>query len=708
MPFNSSGLYEIEDISFVNTSLFNEAARFFKKNGCYTKAPEGSRDFNQHWDIEEDRLKNGMSAPGQLINLNGIPTIKEIHITGEHYGFLNYGRILRTKEDDINNLKNVVKDSPLLQNARKVGKKDLDFPSFLDGQYHWFKAKEFAAENGLNIVMSKSRRKGYSYMEGWDCALTINMNRFVTVLIGAYDYKYITLGNQIMPMAKRYLDFLELNTDFRRGYLKEQPEHIKMGYKRPTEGNKEFGYRSELVGVSFMNNPDAAVGKDAIKIKFEECGKFPNLKEALDVTLSTTEDGSIITGQIIMFGTGGTDDANWADFEDIYYNPTKYNCMAFDNVWDEAARGNGVGFFHPQQIGDPAFVDKHGNSLVENAITYSEDQRNKKKKNLTNAEYLKYIGQRARNPKEAFASGSDNIFPSAELLDQLNKVKHDPDYKYLLRQGELIRKETGIKFEHNHILSEKGLKIHDPVLEFPLKSGQDVTGCYVEWISPYRDKTTGEIPKGLYRVWHDPYAHDKNKKDITIKDSLGATYVYERLNNITPGKGDYLVASYVGRPERMDDYNENLLKICEYWNAELMFENDRGDVKRYFSVNKKLHLLANEPDLEWEAELRGKTNRGKGMNMTEKRKAKGAIYLRDWLLEKRGKDVFGNEKLNLHYIYDASLLNELLKWNNKGNFDRVSSLLVGMFDAKECFNREIKVPQTINKNSFFNRPLFNR
>lgn len=712
MPFNEKGLYILEDIAFCNTNQFNETARYFKKNGVYTKAPKGSREYNQFWDIEEERRTNGMKAPGKLTTILGpdgkpYQSIQEVHITGEHYGFLNYGRIKRTKDADLEELKHVLKDSPLLKNARRVGSKDIDFPSFLDGQYHWMKAKEAGRENGLNIVMTKSRRKGYSYMEAWDTADTVNMIPFCTVLVGAYDYKYITVGNQIMPMAKRYLDFLELNTDFKRGYLKEPLEHIKLGYKRQQEGNKEFGYQSEIVAVSFMNNPDAAVGKDAIKIKLEECGKFPNLKQALDVTLSTTEDGSIITGQIIMFGTGGTDDANWADFEDIYYHPEKYNCMLFDNVWDEGASGNGVGFFHPQYIGDPAFVDQHGNSRVAEAKASHEKLKKEAKKSKTNAEYLKFIGQRANCPQEAFASGSDNIFPSAEILEQLNRVEHNPDYKYLHRVGQLVRGDTRVKFKMNEELLASGLKVHDPIFDFPLKSGSDVTGAYVEWVSPYRDPITGQIPKGLYRLWHDPYAHDKDSiKDVKIKDSLGATYIYERLNTFTPGRGDYFIGCLVGRPPRMDDYNDDLLKACEYVGGEIMFENDRGDVKGFFAKHKKLHLLANEPDLEWEATLKGKTGRGKGMHMTDARKATGAIMLRDWLLTPRGKDVYGNVKLNLHYIYDAALLRELLKWNLKGNFDRVSALLVGMFDMKECFDREIRQPQAPTKNSFFNRDLF--
>lgn len=718
MPFDEHGIFHLEEIAFCNTNQLNEAARHYKKHGVYTFAPEESRENRQFWDIEEDRRINGMTIPGKLMTIEETKIIdnhprvfkreiiQEVHITGKHYGFLNYARIKRTKEEDIRELKNVVKDSPLLKHARKVGKKDIDFPSFLDGQYHWFTVKEIARKNGMNLVMTKSRRKGYSYGEGWDVADEANMVPEALIIVGAFSYDYLIRGNQIMPMAKRYLDFLELHTDFGRGYINETLDHIKLGYKLPKEGNKEFGFKSEIIPLSFMNNPDAAAGKDAAMIKLEECGKFPNLKEALDITMSTTEDGSIITGNITMFGTGGTDEANWADFQEIYYNPELYNCMVFDNIWDENAKGSGVGFFHPQEVGDPAFVDADGNSLVKEATESNNLLRAIKKKNSTPEQYLKYIGQRARTPQEAFASGSDNIFPAAELLDQLNKVEHNPEYKYVAREGKIVRTENGLRLIRNSELEHEGLKVHPPVFNFPLKAGQDVEGCYVEWITPYRDGD-GKIPKGLYRLWHDPYAHDKSeKKEIKVKDSLGATYVYERPNNFTPGKGDYFVGCYVGRPLKVNEYNSELEKVCEYVNGEIMFENERGDVKGHFARARKLHLLVDEPDLEWEASLKGKTGRGKGMHVNDKRKGMGALYLRDWLLERRGIDINGNEKLNLHYIFDPALLRELLKWNPKGNFDRVSSLLVGMYDMKECQNRPIEKPKKPNPNSIFNRPLF--
>lgn len=703
MAFDSNGIYHLEDIAFVNTSQFTEAATHFKKHGCYTKAPPRSRDFKEYWDIEEDRLRNGMKAPGKLIG----DKIQEVHITGEHYGFLNYARILRTKDQDIQELKrHITGGGPLTKHSRKVGKKDMDFPSFLDGQFHWFKFKEEAAKLGLHVVMAKARRKGFSYMEGWDCAHTVNLNPFVTVAVGAWDNKYILFGNQMLPMAKRYLDFLELHTDFNRGFLKESVDHIRLGYKLPDTGNIEYGYRSEILGISFMNNPDASAGKDVRKWKLEEMGKFPNVKQVLTILLPTLRDGAITTGQLVMFGTGGTDEANWADFEDIFYNPGKYQCATVNNIWDEGSSGTSCGFFYPQYTGDLLYVDNHGNSLKNESIANNDLERAEVRKTKTPSEYVKFISQDARTPREAFASSGDSIFPLAEIDDQLKRVEHNPDFSMMGRYGRVVRTKDGLVFKTNDELLHDGIKVHDPILNYPVKDGQDVDGCVTFWMNPYRDPKTGRIPDNLYRLWNDPYAHDKDKKNITMKHSLGATYIYERPNNITPGKGGYFIGCYIGRPPRVDDYNEQLLAITEFVNGICMFENDRGDVKRYFAEHKKLHLLADEPDLEWNVALQGKTGRGKGFHVDGNRKGDAAVYLRDWLLQKRGVDQFGNDKLNLHYIYDAGLLRELLKWNLSGNFDRVSALLVGMFDMYEMKDKAIKMPSAKGKGSFFLKSFY--
>ena len=78
------------------------------------------------------------------------------------------------------------------------------------------------------------------------------------------------------------------------------------------------------------------------------------------------------------------------------------------------------------------------------------------------------------------------------------------------------------------------------------------------------------------------------------------------------------------------------------------------------------------------------------MHMTEPRKRQGEIYIRDWLITPRGKDTDGNVSLNLHTIYDPALITELIKFNHVGNFDRVMSLMIGMYHTRELYNSEVK------------------
>jgi len=77
------------------------------------------------------------------------------------------------------------------------------------------------------------------------------------------------------------------------------------------------------------------------------------------------------------------------------------------------------------------------------------------------------------------------------------------------------------------------------------------------------------------------------------------------------------------------------------------------------------------------------------MHMTEQRKRQGELYIRDWLITPRHTDEDGKTTLNLHRIYDTALLQELIKFNHKGNFDRVMALMVGMYHTRELYNKEV-------------------
>jgi len=169
------------------------------------------------------------------------------------------------------------------------------------------------------------------------------------------------------------------------------------------------------------------------------------------------------------------------------------------------------------------------------------------------------------------------------------------------------------------------------------------------------------------------------------------------------------VASYVGRPDTQDEYNNTLFLLAEYYNARIGFENDRGEVIPYAKRTKQMHMLMPEAEIFDKSDnvKIKKLRRKYGMSMGSKeRKQQAELYLRDWLKSPRGKTESGEPKLNLHYIYDIALIEELIKYNSRGNFDRVSAMLVGMFHLKDLSNHEVESAEQADSSSFFNRVLF--
>ena len=679
---NGTYLYDFEDIAFVNTSQFNEAARHFIKHGCYTKAPKGSREYKEYWDQEEHRRIHGMSAPGRLIiNDKGEHSIQNVPITGEHYGYLNYAQIRRTVDPKQSKFEkrnfSETSGEPVIKDLGKARTKEVSFPDFWDGDFYYFTAKEVAEGQGLNLGVGKKRRGGYSYKNAWIVANRADLYPKSVNLLGAYDSAYL-YPEGTMKMVDTYLQQLSKYTDWKKRRLYSREDYIKLGYKLLSSPDIERGFLSQVLAVSFgPNRPGAARGKDATLILLEEAGKFLNLLESLASTQPTIEDGLYVVGMIIAFGTGGGKDANWEDFEKLFYSPSLFKFMGFNNRWDEELVGTECGLFLPQYMCMPGFIDKDGNSLKIEAKEHEDKVRERiKVKSKSSSDIDDYVMERPFNGSEAFKRSGSNIFPVTELRQQELRVMKDPKIANFGRVGKLYtHPEKGVELD---MTAEVRL-----IKNYPLKPDDDPTGGYIEWIPPH--KINGKVPANLYRIWHDTFAVDKDKEKITIKDSLGAAYVYERPNNFTATKGDRIVACLVGRTERVDDYNEQLFKIAKRYNTAegLMFENDRGDVIPYAKRFGYLDYLAPEPEITWKKEVQGKTGRNWGIHMNTPRIDTAIVYLRDWLIQKRGYDENGNEVLNLHYIYDIPFLQELQKFTPKGNFDRVSAFLVGMFDYKE-------------------------
>jgi len=721
-------LYEPIDVAFINTEEFSKVGKYFLKHGIYTPLHPiyDKKLFDEFWDREEKKRIEGMTLPCSLVKRkDGSYTLQDLHITGEHYGYLNYAPIKRVAPETLLLIEEYLLQGKSVNELSEA--KVVSLPQFFDSDYYYFKAVELARKVGRHLVVGKARRKGYSYKNGWICANRADLYRNTTTAMGAFTSDSL-YPEGTMQMTNDYLQHLGAETDWKKRRIIDKQDFIKFGYKLNDGLGIVRGFKSTVLATSFAPNHAGALrGKSADFMLIEEAGKNPILSAVLASTLPTLKAGTTLTGLLIVFGTGGGEDKQWEGFEDLFYTPSADDFLAFNNIWDDDARGTECGFFVPSYMGKEGFVDIHGNSNINGAVEYEKGEREKKKRSKSAKKLVDYIMEEPFTPKEAFSRDSSGIFPAAELEEQLKRVQRDPDIKALQRTGNLVRTSKGVVFKDHMFMDKEELKYyHPPILNFPLRKEDDAHGCFVMWSPPYKAKTTinnllpsaerpnsiaGQIPDNLYRIHHDPYAISKDTKDITSRDSLGSFYVYERTNNITPGLGDRLVAEFTGRPNTTDAFNEIMFAAAEYFNAVIMFENDRGDVLTYAKQHKMLHRLADEPDVVWKKALQTKkTGRNKGMTINVPRKLDGVIYLRDWLVTKRVKDGFGGTLMNLHYIYSEALLKELLRYKlDKGNFDRVSALIVGQYDIKEQFFTEVRKPIERNVNgqvNIFDRQLF--
>jgi hypothetical protein len=651
-----------------NTNRARPAALKFLKDGVYTHALPGTKDYYDYWDEEKRRCIYGY-------------TIDDFKITGFHYFYLNYCPIDRAIDEE-------------MPDGTIQSKRERSFPSFYDGDYQYFHEIDRARSQNKHMIVLKARRKGYSYKAGSMLARNYFFIKNSKNFVFASQKEYL-IGDGLLSKAWEFLSFIDDHTAWAQPRLKDREMHKMSGYKKKVNGLEiEMGLKSQIMGVSLKDAPDKVRGKAGELVFFEEAGSFPGLLKAWEVTMPTMRQGSKTLGLMVAFGTGGTEGADFEAMEEIFYNPEAYDCMEYENIWDEGSMGTKCGYFIPIQTNLDGFIDDQGNSITGRAVEYETDMREKKKGAADAKSLDQYIAEHPFSPQEATLQVTANLFDVASLQEQYNKVKS----KKLQSIGTIGRlyydKNEEIKFRLDGDLRQ--------IIKYPHRKDDDTTGGIVIYESPYKNEKQ-QVPVNMYIICHDPYGQNQSADSM----SLGAAYVIKRPNNISQ-PDDIIVASYVGRPPTQDEYNRNLFMLADYYGCKIGFENDRGEVIAYAKRHRKLHRLQEEFEMLDKKELRSKTvKRQFGMHMTEARKRQGEIYIRDWLNSPRSKAEDGKYTLNLHKIYDPAFLMELIKFNHKGNFDRVMAFMIGMFHTRELYNAEIKeVLEDNSSNEWFDRNLF--
>lgn len=695
------------DGKWVNSGVFREAVSNFIANGEYCEYAPGTEDYRQFWDEELRRCVNGYK-------------VGNCKITGHHYFYLNYCRILRVTGEYGN--MGIEEDEYEDVSADK----EMMFPDFWDMDYEYFwwvmiarygvlgknsQCREMLTKReiadidarrldksqlrelredvlynrlglrlrahpdwlngGHNMIVAKARRKGFSYKNSAMMVNVYNTVRNSFCLYGAALDKYTGEGKR---MASEYMGFLNEYTAWgKRREFQNTKDYKRASYKKIENGKEsEAGYMSEVQFLTYGNDTEGTRGKSAHLILLEEAGTFPALIDVWSAARPSLEAGRRVVGMGILFGTGGKMSSKKGEFAKMFYNPMFYNMMPFENVWDDGMRGQYCGFYFPAHWNLEGNIDSQGNSDFDGAMKWILDTRKKLINTAVSSdEYQKYIIEYPICPQESFLTEESKIFNIPKLQQQLRRVV-----------SEGLQKKKGICVNLRYANEGKEVKavpilngMANPITEYDVSNRSDLKGCPVIYEYPINDP-----PRGLYKIGYDPYRHDQSE----TSKSLAAIIVYkgEMVNDTT---GDMIVAEYVGRPDTCDDCDEIALKLAILYNTEVMFENDVNHTETYFRRKHRLDRLALQPMNTTRAvNPNSKVNRKYGFSLSNaKVKEDGEKYLKEWLKKTIGYDENGDEITVVDKIYSEGILQELVRYYNSGNFDRVCALFQIMFQLMD-------------------------
>lgn len=425
------------------------------------------------------------------------------------------------------------------------------------------------------------------------------------------------------------------------------------------------------------------------KQKFE----YETISNIKDLGLQTVYNIQVSNTQTYIVNGIITHNSSFDGLKNLFYKPEAFNCLTFPNIWDDGQEQTKCGFFVPSwsnmestdDNGKQRFMDQYGNSLKEKAIEELIAQRNKVKDGGASQTSIdRFISERPLKPQEAVLELGKNIFPRQLLMNQLTRIRTNEKLRNMKHVVDLAWDGEGqVKATE---------KKSGDITTYHLKKDDKPHGSIVIWEYPIKDP-----PFGLYIGGCDPYDHDES-----FTNSLGSTFIFKRVK-AGEAWNDVIVAEYSGRPDTAEEYYENVRKLLIFYNARLLFENERKGIYPYFTNKHCDYLLADQPDkIISEVFKDSKVQRRKGCHMTKSIRAYGEGLILEWLM-----DEFEPGHPNIERIYSEPLIEELIENDGVKNVDRVIALCMTMMYREELYQVKVAKSKEENKQvELFEMPLF--
>jgi len=522
-----------------------------------------------------------------------------------------------------------------------------------------------AQQEKKGLVILGIRRLAKSVIESsyiaWGATFDENSQNIIAGL-NAPDIKLITdkidKGLNFLPEAWRW-QRIEDN-------WKNQ---VSLGIK--TKSGERIPFSQILIrNLDEGNNEEAIAGTKPRKLIIDEIGKGNFLRGfQAAVPGFTTPFGWGCSP--ILTGTGG-DMKKFMDAKSLMFDVDNFNFLTYNNEKDDKrVHGLFISYKYRMESKEDStlgsFLGKPESSELHNVKMLVSNEEKAKEITTSNLERLKKAGDRIAYLKEKmyYPLEVDDIF--------LNEDTNIFDIEAAKRQKTrlLNHERTGTPV----ILFNDGEKIsHEftdkqPISNFPLKNTDLKDAPIVIYEFPVEHP-----PYGLYVAGVDPYRQGKS----AYSSSLGSVYVYKRMHDITGEKyQDMFVASYCARPDKKETWEEQARLLIKYYNARTLCENDDISFIEYMKAKGDAHYLEKQPQWLMEVVPNTTVKREYGIH----RSAQKVIdYLHNCLKKYMEETIYketddaGNvvkEVTGVSKIFDPVLLEEIIQYNDQGNFDRI-------------------------------------
>ena len=515
------------------------------------------------------------------------------------------------------------------------------------------------------LVILGIRRFAKSVLEasyiGWGATFDENSQNIIAGL-NAPDIKLITdkidKGLNFIPEAWRW-QRIEDN-------WKNQ---VTLGIK--TKSGERIPFSQILIrNLDEGNNEEAIAGTKPRKLIIDEIGKGNFLRGLQAATPGFTTPFGWGCSPILT-GTGG-DMKKFMDAKSLMFDVNNFNFLEYNNQKDEnrihglfisakyrmeAKEESTLGAYLDQ----PADSDLHNVKMLvsneEKALAITNENLDKLKKAGDRVAYLKEKMYYPQEVDDIFLNEDTNIFDIEAAKRQKSRLLQQE------RTGTpvvLFNDEGTIK----HEFTDK-----QPITNFPLKSSDLKDAPVIIYEFPIENP-----PYGLYVAGVDPYRQGKSE----YSSSLGSVYIYKRMHNLTGEKyQDMFVASYCARPDKKETWEEQARLLIKYYNARTLCENDEISFIEYMKAKGDAHYLERQPQWLMEVVPNTTVRREYGVHRSSE---KIRNYLHSCLkkymeeviyLEKDEEGNVTKELTGVSKIFDPVLLEEIIQYNDSGNFDRI-------------------------------------